>query len=103
MLNPDFRDILSAFVAEGVEFLLVGAYALSVHGIPRAAGDIALWIRTTPENAAATVRALRHFRAPLEGVAQADFTVPDLVFQVGLAPRRIDILTSITGVDVETA
>lgn len=51
MLNPNFRDILSTFNAEGVEYLLVGAYAVAAHGLPRATGDIDLWIRATPENA----------------------------------------------------
>jgi hypothetical protein len=64
-LNPDFRDILSAFIAEGVEFLLVGAYALAVHGVPRATGDIDLWVRPTPENAARVRGALAKFGAPV--------------------------------------
>lgn len=103
LLNPDFRDILSAFLAEGVEFLLVGAYALSAHGFPRATGDIDLWIGASQANAESVYRALQRFGAPLVDVTPADLTVPDLVFQIGLAPRRIDILTSITGVDFETA
>jgi deferrochelatase/peroxidase EfeB len=68
LLNPDFRDILSVFSAEGVEFLLVGAYALAVHGMPRATGDIDLWIRCSPENAERVMRALRSFGASLGDV-----------------------------------
>lgn len=64
MLNPDYRDILSAFAGAEVEYLLVGAYALAAHGYPRATGDIDLWVRPTEENAARVMRALRQFGAP---------------------------------------
>ncbi len=103
MLNPDFRDILSAFVDEGVEFLLVGAYALAVHGHPRATGDLDLWVRPSPENARRVWRALERFGAPLSQLALEDLQKPDLIFQIGVAPRRIDILTSIEGVTFEEA
>jgi len=103
MLNPDFRDILSAFVDEGVEFLLVGAYALAVHGHPRATGDLDLWVRPSPENAQRVWRALEKFGAPLSQLAPEDLQRPDLIFQIGVAPRRIDILTSIEGVTFEEA
>lgn len=98
-MNPDFRDILSAFIAEGVEFLLVGAYALAVHGVPRATGDIDLWVRPTPENAARVRGALAKFGAPVSELTVADLAAPDLIFQVGVAPRRIDVITSISGVE----
>jgi hypothetical protein len=102
-MNPDYRDMLSAFSEAGVEYLLVGAYALSVHGIPRATGDMDLWVRPTGENAERTLKALRGFGAPLHSLAIADLTRPGTVFQVGVAPRRIDILTSIAGVSFESA
>ncbi len=103
MLNPDYRDILSAFSDEKVEFLLVGAYALAVHGRPRATGDIDLWIRRSEENARKVLRALTTFGAPVSGLSEADLTTPDMVFQIGVAPRRIDILTSISGVEFDEA
>jgi len=62
-VTPDFKDMLSAFLSEDVEFLLIGAYAVSVHGHPRATGDMDLWIRTNPVNAAKVWRALQRFRA----------------------------------------
>jgi hypothetical protein len=98
MLNPDFRDMLAAFIAEDVEFLVVGAYALAVHGVPRATGDLDVWVRTEPENAARVVRALEAFGAPTDQVTPDDFATPEVVYQVGIAPRRVDILTSIDGV-----
>jgi hypothetical protein len=91
LLNPDFRDILSEFTAADVEFLLVGAYALAVHGLPRATGDIDLWVRSSPENAQRIMTALARFGAPLADVTEQDFTSPGVVLQIGIAPRRIDI------------
>ncbi|MBA3804724.1 MAG: hypothetical protein H0X14_03300 [Acidobacteria bacterium] len=103
MLNPDFQDILSVFCDEQVEFLVVGAYALAFHGFPRATGDIDLWIRRSDENAQRVWRALTRFGAPLFDLTIADLKTPDLALQIGLAPRRIDILTSIDGVSFDEA
>ena len=103
MLNSDFRDMLSALLDERADFLLVGAYAMAVYGIPRATGDIDLWIRPSPENAARVIAALQRFGAPLFDLLENDLQMPDTVFQIGLAPRRIDLLTSIDGVDFEAA
>lgn len=103
MLNPDFRDILSAFNAERVEYLLVGAYALAAHGLPRATGDIDLWIRPSTANARCVWRALEQFGAPRQGISLPDLETPELVVQLGLPPRRIDLMTSIDGVGFETA
>ncbi len=103
MLNPDFRDILSAFNDEHVEYLLVGAYAVAAHGIPRATGDIDLWLNATPANANAAWRALERFGAPLDQMSLADLQKPDLVVQLGVSPRRIDLLTSIDGVEFDAA
>ncbi|NLY01374.1 MAG: hypothetical protein GXY83_35230 [Rhodopirellula sp.] len=95
--------MLSALNEAGAEFLIVGAYALAAHGLPRATGDIDIWVRSSEENARHVWNALRAFRAPTSRVVCSDFTRPDIVFQVGVAPRRIDILTSISGVDFEDA
>lgn len=103
MLNPDFRDMLSAFAAEDVEFLVVGAYALAVHGVPRATGDLDLWVRRTAENADRVLRALHEFGAPTTELTAEDLVSPDVVFQIGVEPRRIDILTSIDGVEFDAA
>jgi hypothetical protein len=98
LLNPDFRDMLSALCDEDVEFLLVGAYALAAHGLPRATGDMDIWIRCSAENARRVWRALQRFGAPLFDVTVEDLQSPGLVFQIGVVPRRVDILTAIDGV-----
>jgi hypothetical protein len=103
MLNPDYRDMLSALSAEGAEFLVVGAFALAAHGLPRATGDIDIWIRPSDENAARVWRALKRFKAPLSRLTVEDLKSPDIVFQVGVAPRRIDVLTSIDAVEFDEA
>ena len=103
MLNPDYHDILSAFNAQGVEYLVVGAYALAAHGVPRATGDIDLWIRTSVVNADRVWRALGHFGAPLGQLSRDELAVPGTVFQIGLPPRRIDLHTTIDGVEFDEA
>ena len=103
MLNSDFRDILSAFCEEKVEFMLVGAYAVAAHGLPRATGDIDLWIECSRENADRVWAALMNFGAPLQNLSIEDFLKPGTVVQLGVAPRRIDILTQITGVEYQAA
>jgi hypothetical protein len=99
VLNPDFAEMLSVLCAEDVDFLLVGAYAMAAHGVPRATGDIDIWVRPSAANARRVIRALRRFGAPLFNLTEDDLTYPGTVFQIGLPPRRIDILTSIDGVD----
>lgn len=103
MLNPDYRDILSAFGSSAVEYVVVGAYALAAHGQPRATGDIDLWVRPTIENAYRVINALRVFGAPPSDIRAEDFEKPEVVLQIGVSPRRIDILTSIDGVEFEEA
>lgn len=103
MLNPDYRDLLSAFANSRVEFVVVGAYAMAAHGQPRATMDIDLLIRPTAENVARVVAALREFGAPDEAIDSKALGTPGTVVQIGLAPRRIDLLTRLTGVDTGQA
>ena len=103
MLNPDFRDMLLALSEEDVEWLLVGAYALAAHGLPRATGDIDVWVNATTDNAPKLMAALERFGAPMQQISESDFTTENIVFQIGLAPRRIDILTSVDGVEFSEA
>ena len=98
-MNPDFVDLLRAFVAADVRFLVVGAYALGIHGRPRATGDLDLWVEPSSENAERVIRALRAFGAPLSDLTAADLSRPGCVYQIGLAPIRIDILTELTDLD----
>lgn len=95
--------MLQILLEEEVDFIVVGAYALAAHGIPRATGDIDIWIKTETKNAEKLMRVLSKFGAPMSEITTADFTEPDIVFQIGVAPRRIDFLTSIDGVDFEDA
>jgi hypothetical protein len=103
MLNPDFRDILSALSDEKADYLLVGAYALAFHGLPRATGDLDLWVRPSPENAARVLNALRRFGAPMEQFTREELEREDWVFQIGVVPRRIDLITSLSGLTFDEA
>lgn len=102
-MNEDFRDLLELLLEAGVEFVVVGAHALAAHGVARATGDIDVLVRPSAENAALVCDALRRFGAPLgiHGVRPSDFERPGTVYQLGLPPRRIDVLTAIDGVSFE--
>jgi len=102
-LNRDFVEMLSALSAEGAEYVVVGAYALAVHGVPRATGDLDILVRPSGENAPRVMAALRRFGAPLLDLKEEDLGKPGTVFQVGLPPSRIDLLTSIDGVGFDEA
>lgn len=101
MLNEDYKDMLQALADEEVSFLLVGAYAMAAHGYPRATMDIDIWVRPSPENADAVMRALSRFGAALLNLTKEDLQVDGTVFQIGVAPRRIDIITAASGLDFE--
>jgi len=98
MLNEDYRDMLHALSDEKVRFILVGAYALAAHGYPRATMDI---VMPSPENADAVLRALRRFGAPLHNLTKEDLQKDGTIFQIGVAPRRIDIITTASGLQFE--
>jgi hypothetical protein len=102
-MNPDFVDLLRAFIDADVRFLVVGAYALAHHGRPRATGDLDIWVEATPDNAARVFRGLAAFGAPLHDVSVSDFSQPGVVFQIGVPPGRIDILTELTGLQFDEA
>jgi hypothetical protein len=103
MLNKDYREILQELSAEKVKFLLVGAYAMAVHGYPRATADLDIWVMPSRENAEAVLRALVRFGAPVTGLSVQDLQTEGTVFQIGVAPRRIDILTAATGLQFDEA
>jgi hypothetical protein len=96
-MNQDFVDLLRAFNAANVRFLVVGAYALALYGRPRATGDLDVWIDATPDNAVRVMQTLEAFGAPLTAVTAADFSREGVEFQIGVPPGRIDILTGLTG------
>ena len=101
MLNEDYKEMLQCLVGEKVKFLLVGAYALAAHGYPRATMDIDLWVMPSPQNAEAVLRALARFGAPMQGVTATDLQKDDTIYQIGVAPRRIDIITGASGLRFE--
>jgi len=102
-MSPDFRDLLAEFNAHNVEFLVVGAYALAAHGLVRATKDLDVWVRPKLANARRTMAALKAFGAPLYDLSVDDLSQPGLIFQIGVEPIRIDVITRIDGVDFDEA
>ena len=103
VFNKDYRDMIECLQREGVEFMLVGGYAVALHGWPRMTFDIDFWILANSENAAAVMRALKSFGAPLMDLKEEDFHRPGMVFQIGTAPQRIDILSAVSGLSSPTS
>ena len=103
MLNSDFRDMLSAFIEQGVEFLVVGGYAMAAHHWPRATKDLDLWVRPSAENGDRVLLALDAFGAPRRGLTAADLEVEGTIYQVGVPPNRIDVITTVDGVEFADA
>lgn len=101
----DFRDLVIELVRAKTRFLIVGAHALGVHGVPRATVDFDLWIDPSPDNVRRLWAALAAFGAPLSALQlrESDFTRPDMVIQLGLPPYRIDILTGVSGLAFDEA
>ncbi len=102
-MSPDFKDLLSEFNAHGVEYLVVGAYALAAHGRVRATGDLDVWVRPHPANAKRVLSALAKYGAPLQDLTERDLSNAGIVYQIGVAPLRIDVLTGIDAVEFEEA
>ena len=102
-MNRDFRDLLAAFNDQGVEFLIVGAHALAAHGHVRATKGLDVWVRPEIANAAKVITGLANFGAALQDLRAEDLIAEGTVFQIGVPPLRIDLVTSIDGIDFETA
>jgi hypothetical protein len=103
MLNEDYRDALHTLLNNEVRFLVVGAYALGAYGYPRATGDVDIWVDTSIENSKKIYVSLAEFGAHLADISEQTFTEKGIIFQIGIAPRRIDIITCIDGVDFREA
>jgi predicted nucleotidyltransferase len=103
VLNSDYKDMLQVLLDHGVKFLLVGAYAMAAHGYPRATGDIDIWVEPSPDNSQRVYRALAAFGAPLHEVDETTFVKLGIVFQIGVSPRRIDVMSAVSGVGFEEA
>ncbi|HJY31170.1 MAG TPA: DUF6036 family nucleotidyltransferase [Pyrinomonadaceae bacterium] len=102
-MNLDFKELLLAFNAQNVEYLIVGAHALAAHGHVRATKDLDLWVRPDILNARKVIQALSDFGAPLSDLTADDLSRKKTIFQIGLPPVRIDIITNIDGVEFEEA
>lgn len=102
-IDSNFEDLLSLFIAHGVEFLVVGGYAFGSHATPRATKDLDLWINATPVNAGRACRALTEFGMPIGAITAKDLETPGPWLQFGRAPKRVDILTSVDGLDFADA
>jgi hypothetical protein len=95
--------MLSELLDSKIDFLLVGAYAMAAHGFPRATGDIDIWVRADAETGPRTFNAIKRFGAPLHDLTVENLSKPGYVFQIGVPPIRIDILTTISGLDFSSA
>lgn len=102
-MSQDFKDMLSIFIKNNVQFIIVGAYALGAYMKPRATGDIDFWIKPSHENAVKAFQSIIEFGAPLHELQAKDFEKSGTVFQIGLPPLRIDIITQISGVNFDEA
>ena len=102
-LNKDWKEFLELLNSRGVDYVIVGAYSLALHGRPRYTGDIDILVRSTSENARLLVDILNEFGFAQSGFKEPDFLKPGQLIQLGHAPTRIDLLTSITGVSSEEA
>ena len=99
VLGKDFREFIASLNANGVRYLIVGGYAVAFHGHPRYTKDIDVWLEATPDNATRAINALKAFGFESIGLTDADFLEPDQVIQLGFPPNRIDLLTSLNGVE----
>jgi len=103
MLNEDYKDMLQTLLGNEVKFLIVGAYALAAYGYPRATGDFDIWIEASAENSKKILSSLTSFGATTSGLTEKTFMEKGIVFQIGIAPRRIDLITHIDRVDFSDA
>jgi len=102
-LDPDFAEFVECLARRDVRYLIVGGYALAAHGLPRATGDLDVWVMVDPANAEGVVGALQDFGFGSLDLTVDDFLAPDHVVQLGYPPYRIDILTAIDGVTFDDA
>jgi hypothetical protein len=98
MLSPDFREFIELLIKNKAEYLIVGGYAVGIHGHPRYTGDLDIWLNTTPENAEKILQSVNQFGFSSFKLSKEDFIKPGNVIQLGYPPLRIDLLTEIDGV-----
>ena len=98
MFSQDFREFIELLIKHKAEYLIVGGYAVGIHGHPRYTGDLDIWLNPSPENAQLILKSVNEFGFSSYGLSQSDFTKPGNVIQLGYPPLRIDLLTEIDGV-----
>lgn len=98
MFSQDFKEFIELLSKHKAEYLIVGGYAVGVHGHPRYTGDLDVWLNPSPENAELILKCVIEFGFSSYGLSQSDFTKPGNVIQLGYPPLRIDLLTEIDGV-----
>ncbi|MFZ5470538.1 MAG: hypothetical protein ACOZIN_13965 [Myxococcota bacterium] len=96
-INSDFSDLLSALNEAEARYLIVGAYAVAWYAEPRFTKDLDIWVEPSPDNAQRVLQALQGFGAPLQDLTADDLSTPGMVFQMGVPPNRIDLLTEPSG------
>lgn len=101
MLNLDFKEFIQSLNDNQVRYLVVGGYAVALHGYPRYTKDIDIWIDITPENAIRMVQAINQFGFGSLALKEQDFLETDTIIQLGYPPRRVDLLTTLLGVDFD--
>lgn len=102
MLNPDFKEFIQLLNANQVNYLIIGGYAVAIHGHPRYTKDIDIWVEMSSENADKIITALEQFGFGSLGLSAQDFQTPDQIIQLGYPPNRIDLITTPDGIDFET-
>jgi predicted nucleotidyltransferase len=103
LLKKDYSDIIKIFLEENVTFLLIGGISMNLHGYVRATKDLDLWVQASKENAPKIIKALAKFGAPMKDISAQDFEKEGTVFQIGVVPIRIDIITQIAGIKFDEA
>jgi len=102
-ISSDYKDLFSILKKHKVKYLVVGAYAVMYYTEPRFTKDLDIWVKSDKENASKVYNALKEFGAPLINVSPKDFTKKEIIYQIGVAPIRVDIMTSLPNVRFDTA
>ena len=103
LLEQDYKDLINIFIEEKVQFILVGGYAVGLHGHPRATKDLDLWVYANSKNARLVVKSLVRFGAPMQDISVQDFETEGTILQIGVEPVRIDITTKVAGLKFKEA
>lgn len=101
MFSQDFKEFVELLIKHKVEYLIVGGYAVGIHGYPRYTGDLDIWLHNSPDNADKILKAVNEFGFSTYGLKSEDFTKPENIIQLGYPPLRIDLLTHIDGVSFD--